>query len=105
MSKLETGGYQPQPRDIQAQANPPHGGSSIQPNPTHDLGAYGINSLPGVCRLAEAILAACQGSLPNDKPYSISGAKNLISLCPKCHAEVEPGQAHCHNCGIYLGAS
>ncbi len=47
----------------------------------------------------------CGGALP-DRPVNFCphcGQSQVATVCPSCHADVEPGWRHCVNCGVALG--
>jgi double zinc ribbon protein len=47
----------------------------------------------------------CGGALP-DRPVNFCphcGQSQVAMVCPKCHADVQPGWRHCVNCGLALG--
>lgn len=48
----------------------------------------------------------CGGALPS-RPVNFCphcGQSQVATVCPDCHADVEPGWRHCVNCGISLGS-
>lgn len=47
----------------------------------------------------------CGGALPG-RPVNFCphcGQSQVATVCPRCHADVEPGWRHCVNCGTALG--
>jgi hypothetical protein len=47
----------------------------------------------------------CGGALP-ERPVNFCphcGQSQVATVCPRCHADVEPGWRHCVNCGTALG--
>ena len=46
--------------------------------------------------------------VPNDDKalrVHLQQVPRRVVLCPQCHTEIKAGQAHCTNCGKYLGAN
>ncbi len=65
----------------------------------------GEEELPPADESSGSQCVYCGGGLPG-RPVNFCphcGQSQVATVCPRCHADVEPGWRHCVNCGAALG--